>query len=150
MGDLLHFEDFTTGRVFELGSREVTTEEIIRFGRAYDPLSFHVDPDAPADGPYGGLIASGRHSAVVWMRLYVDAVLSRAAGMGSPGIEEIRWHRPVRPGDVLRGRITVLEATPSRTHPQRGTVRFDGELVNQDGEVATTVRGRNFFARRDA
>jgi acyl dehydratase len=150
MTDLLHFEDFPPGRVFDLGSREVTAEEIIRFGRAYDPLPFHVDPDAPADGPYGGLIASGRHSAVVWMRLYVDAVLSRAAGMGSPGIEEIRWHRPVRPGDVLHGRVTVLEAAPSRTRPQRGTVRFDGELVNQDGELATTVRGRNFFARRDA
>jgi acyl dehydratase len=150
MADLLHFEDFPPGRVFDLGSREVTAEEIIRFGRAYDPLPFHVDPDAPADGPYGGLIASGRHSAVVWMRLYVDAVLSRAAGMGSPGIEEIRWHRPVRPGDVLHGRVTVLEAAPSRTRPQRGTVRFDGELVNQDGELATTVRGRNFFARRDA
>jgi acyl dehydratase len=150
MADLLHFEDFPPGRVFDLGSREVTAEEIIRFGRAYDPLPFHVDPEAPADGPYGGLIASGRHSAVVWMRLYVDAVLSRAAGMGSPGIEEIRWHRPVRPGDVLHGRVTVLEAAPSRTRPQRGTVRFDGELVNQDGELATTVRGRNFFARRDA
>jgi acyl dehydratase len=150
MTDLLHFEDFPPGRVFDLGSREVTAAEIIRFGRAYDPLPFHVDPEAPADGPYGGLIASGRHSAVVWMRLYVDAVLSRAAGMGSPGIEEIRWHRPVRPGDVLHGRVTVLEAAPSRTRPQRGTVRFDGELVNQDGALATTVRGRNFFARRDA
>jgi acyl dehydratase len=145
---LLHFEDFTPGLVFELGFREVTTEAIVAFGLAYDPLPFHIDPDAPADGPYGGLIASGRHSALIWMRLYVDAVLGRAAGMGSPGLEEIRWHRPVRPGDVLHGRVTVLEATPSATHPGRGTVRFEGEVVNQDGEVATSVRGRNFFARR--
>ncbi len=148
VGDLLQFEDFTPGLVFELGSREVTTEAIVSFGRAYDPLSFHVDPDAPADGPYGGLVASGRHSALIWMRLYVDAVLSRAAGMGSPGLDEIRWHRPVRPGDVLYGRVTVLEATPSTTHPERGTVLFEGEVVNQHGEVATSIRGKNFFARR--
>ena len=150
MGDVLHFEDFTPGRVFELGSREVTTEDIVAFGRAYDPLPFHTDPDAPADGPYGGLIASGRHSALIWMRLYVDAVLSRAASMGSPGLEEIKWHRPVRPGDVLHGRVTVLEATPSATRPGRGTVRIQGEVVNQEGEVATSVRGRTFFARRGA
>ena len=93
--------------MFDLGSREVTAEAIIAFGLAYDPLPFHVDPDAPAGGPYGGLVASGRHSALIWMRLYVDAVLSRAAGMGSPGLE----------------------------------------VVNQHGEVATSVRGRNFFAR---
>lgn len=147
MGELLQFEDFTPGRVFDLGSREVTAEAIIAFGLAYDPLPFHVDPDAPADGPYGGLVASGRHSALIWMRLYVDAVLSRAAGMGSPGLDEIRWHRPVRPGDVLHGRITVLEAAPSAKHPGRGTVLFEGEVVNQHGEVATSVRGRNFFAR---
>ena len=150
MADLLYFEDFMPGRVFDLGSREVTAEEIIAFGRAYDPLPFHVDPNAAADGPYGGLVASGRHSALVWMRLYVDAVLSRAAGMGSPGLDEIRWHRPVRPGDVLHGRTTVLEATPSRTHPRRGTVVFAGEVANQEGEVATSIRGRNFFARRGA
>jgi acyl dehydratase len=81
------------------------------------------------------------------MRLYVDAVLSRAAAMGSPGLEEIRWHRPVRPGDVLQGRVTVLDATPSSSHPGRGTVRFQGEVVNQHGELATSVRGTNFFAR---
>jgi acyl dehydratase len=81
------------------------------------------------------------------MRLYVDAVLSRSAGMGSPGLDEIRWHQPVRPGDVLHGRVTVLGATPSATHPHRGTVLFQGEVVNQRGEVATSVRGRNFFAR---
>ena len=147
MGDLLQFEDFTPGLVIELGSREVTAEAIISFGLAYDPLPFHTDPDASADGPYGGLVASGRHSALIWMRLYVDAVLSRSAGMGSPGIGEIRWHQPVRPGDVLHGRVTVLEATPSATNPRRGTVLFEGEVVNQHGEVATSVRGTNFFAR---
>ena len=148
MGDLLQFEDFTPGRTFELGSREVTAEDIVRFGHAFDPLPFHTDPDAPADGPYGGLIASGRHSALIWMRLYVDAVLSRAASLGSPGLDEIRWHRPVRPGDVLHGRVTVLEATPSATRPGRGTVLVLGEVVNQDGEVATSIRGKTFFARR--
>ena len=147
MADLLQFEDFTPGLVIELGSREVTAEAIISFGLAYDPLPFHTDPDAAADGPYGGLVASGRHSALIWMRLYVDAVLSRSAGMGSPGLDEIRWHQPVRPGDVLHGRVTVLEATPSAKNPWRGTVLFEGEVVNQRGEVATSVRGTNFFAR---
>jgi acyl dehydratase len=84
------------------------------------------------------------------MRLYVDAVLSRAAGMGSPGLEELRWHVPVRPGDVLRGSVRVLEARPSSHREDRGTVLFQGELHNQTGELATSIRGFNYFARRTA
>ena len=146
MGDLLHFEDFTPGLVIELGSREVTAEAIISFGLAYDPLPVHTDPDASADGPYGGLVASGRHSALIWMRLYVDAVLSRAAD----GLARARRHslaqaraprrRAPRPDHSARGEAVGDE-------PCRGTVLFQGEVVNQHGEVATLVRGRNFFAR---
>lgn len=150
MDDRLHFEDFTPGRVFELGNWHVMTEEIVAFGKAYDPLPFHTDPDAPAEGPYGGLISSGRHSGVIWMRLLVDAVLNRSAATGSPGIDEIRWHRPVRPEDVLHGRATVAEARLSGTRAGRGTVVFEGEVVNQDGDVATSIRYRTFFARRRA
>jgi acyl dehydratase len=146
----LYFEDFTPGRVFELGTWEMTVDDMVEFGRTWDPLPFHTDPDAPADGPYGGLIASGRHSGLVWMRLYVDTVLLRAASLGSPGLDEIKWHRPVRPGDALTCRVTVLEARPSSSRADRGTVVFDGVVENQDGEVATTIRGANFIARRSA
>jgi acyl dehydratase len=146
--DLLMFEDFTSGQLIELGTTTVSEEEIVAFGREWDPLDLHVDPVAAAEGPYGGLIASGRHSCLLWMRLYVDAVLNRAAGMGSPGIEEIRWHVPVRPGDVLRGRVRVLEVAPSSVRDDRGTVHFEGDLVNQNDEVATTIRGRNYYKRR--
>ena len=150
MSELLHFEDFPPGRVFEIGTWEVTTEEIVDFGRKWDPLPFHVDPDTPADGPYGGLIASGRHSAMIWGRLWVDAVLLRAASLGSPGFQEIKWHRPVRPGDVLTGTTTVVEARVSASRPGVGIVVLDGAVTNQDGDVATTVRYTALVARRDA
>lgn len=150
MTELLHYEDFPVGRVFELGTWEVTAEEIVDFGRKWDPLPFHTDPDAPADGPYGGLIASGRHSALIWMRLWADVVLLRSAFLGSPGIAEIKWHRPVRPGDVLAGATTILDARVSSSRPGVGIVTIEGAVTNQDGEVATTVRVTGFFGIRGA
>jgi acyl dehydratase len=144
----LYFEDFRPGREWTLGTWSITAEQIVEFGLEWDPLPFHTDPEAPADGPYGGLIASGRHSTFIWMRLYVDAVLSKAISLGSPGIDEVKWHRPVRPGDVLTAHLKVLEARPSSSRPERGTVVFEGSIVNQDGEVATTIRGANFIGRR--
>jgi acyl dehydratase len=150
MAELLHFEDFPVGHVFELGSWEVTADEIVDFGLKWDPLPFHTDPDAPADGPYGGLIASGRHSALIWMRLWADAVLLRSASLGSPGIDEIKWHRPVRPGDVLTGTTTILAARVSSSRPEVGIVTLDGAVTNSDGEVATTVRVTGFFRVRSA
>ena len=97
----LTFEDFEPGRVFELGAREVTEEEIVAFAREWDPQPFHVDPEAAQESSFGGLIASGWHTGAMWMRLYVDSLLVGAASMGSPGIEELRWLAPVRPGDTL-------------------------------------------------
>src|ERR687896_2668164 len=126
-----YFEDFEPGHVFELGSRTVTAEEIVAFARQWDPQPFHTDEEAAAASVFGGLIASGWHTGAMWMRLYVDSLLDGAASMGSPGIEELRWLAPVRPGDTLRGRLTVLETTPSETRPGRGTVRIRGEMVNQ-------------------
>ena len=128
MGDLLQFEDFTPGLVIELGSREVTTEAIIAFGLAYDPLPFHTDPDASADGPYGGLVASGRHSALIWMRLYVDAVLSRSAGMGSPGTR----------GDSL---------APARAPGRRAARPHHGAGGDAVGDAATAA-GRSYSRAR--
>ena len=143
-----HFEDFATGDVFELGSRAVTKEEIVAFAREYDPQFLHVDEQAATAGPFGGLIASGWHTGALWMRMYVDALLVDSVSMGSPGIEELRWLQPVRPGDTLRGRLTVLETAPSERRPDRGTVRSRGEMLNQHGELVLTMVARGYFGRR--
>ena len=143
-----YFEDFEPGQVVELGSRTVTEEEIVAFAREYDPQPFHVDPAAAAGSVFGGLIASGWHTGAMWMRLYVDSMLGSTSAQGSPGIEELRWLAPVRPGDSLSGRLTVLEATPSERRPDRGTVRIRGEMVNQDGVTVLSMVSRGHFGRR--
>ena len=143
----LTFEDFEPGRVFELGTREVTEDEIVAFAREWDPQPFHVDPEAAQESIFGGLIASGWHTGAMWMRLYVDSLLVGAASMGSPGIEELRWLAPVRPGDTLEGRLTVLEATPSERRPDRGTIRIRGEMINQDGVIVMSMVSRGHFGR---
>lgn len=145
----LHFEDFTPGRVFGLGTRRMSREDILAFARQFDPQPFHIDEEAARASSFGGLIASGWHSAAVFMRLYVDAVLHDAASMGSPGISELRWRAPVRPGDEVRGEFVVEAAEPSSGREDRGTVFFRGELRNQDDVVVLTMRGRGYFARRN-
>jgi acyl dehydratase len=145
----LYFEDFAAGQVYELGSRTVTEDEIVDFARQWDPQPFHVDPEAAKQSVFGGLIASGWQTGAIWMRMYVDTVLGSAA-RGSPGIEELRWLAPVRPGDRLSGRLTVLEATPSATKPDRGTIRIRGEMVNQDGVTVMAMTSRGHFGRRAA
>jgi acyl dehydratase len=143
-----YFEDFEPGQVFELGTRTVTEAEIVEFAERWDPQPFHLDPEAAEKTVFGGLIASGWHTGAMWMRLYVDTMLDGPASMGSPGIEELRWLAPVRPGDTLHGRLTVLETTPSERRPDRGTVRIRGEMVNQDGVTVLTMTSRGHFGRR--
>ena len=143
----LHFEDIQPGQVYELGTRTVTEDELIAFARDFDPQPFHVDPEAAKESVFGGLVASGWHTGAIWMRMYVDTMLG-AAARGSPGIEELRWLAPVRPGDTLTGRLTVLEATPSATKPDRGTIRIRGEMVNQDGVTVMAMTSRGHFGRR--
>ena len=143
-----YFEDFEPGQVFELGSRAVTEAEIVAFAREWDPQPFHVDGEAAQASVFGGLIASGWHTGAMWMRLYVDSLLGHSASMGSPGIEELRWLAPVRPGDTLHGRLTVLEAAPSERRRDRGTIRSRGEMVNQDGVVVMSMIARGHFRRR--
>ncbi len=143
-----YFEDFEPGQVFDLGERRVSAEEIVAFAREFDPQPFHVEEDAAAGSPFGGLIASGWHTATIFMRLYVDSLLSRAASMGSPGIDELRWLKPVRPGDTLHARLIILDATSSGRHPGRGTVQLRAEMRNQRGEEVMTFTGRGLFARR--
>ena len=143
-----YFEDFTTGQVFDLGSKVVTEAEIVAFARQFDPQPFHLDPEAAKESVFGGLIASGWHTGAMWMRLYVDSMLGGSAGRGSPGVEELRWLAPVRPGDTLTGQLTVLDVAPSERRPDRGTVRIRGELVNQEGVTVMSMTSRGHFGRR--
>jgi acyl dehydratase len=144
----LYFEDFEPGQVYELGSTVVTEDAIVDFARQFDPQPFHLDAAAATESVFGGLIASGWHTGAMWMRLYVDSLLGGGSGQGSSGIEELRWLAPVRPGDTLSGRLIVLEATPSESHPERGTIRIRGEMVNQDGVTVMSMISRGRFARR--
>ena len=145
-----YFEDFRAGEVIELGRHEVSEEEIVGFARQWDPQPFHVDPEAARQSVFGGLIASGWHTGAMWMRLYVGAMLDTAASQGSPGVEDLRWLAPVRPGDTLSGRLTVLDVRPSERRLDRGTVRIRGEMVNQDGVTVMTMVSRGHFGRRPA
>ena len=143
-----YFEDFAVGETLELGSVQVSAAEIMAFAEQFDPQPFHVDPVRAEASVFGGLVASGWHTAGLYMRLFAEGVLNRAPSLGSPGVERLRWLRPVRPGDTLRARFTVLDARPSRSRPDRGIVRSRGEMINQDGEVALSLEATNFFGRR--
>jgi acyl dehydratase len=143
-----YFEDYVPGTVVEYGEIRVDEAGIIEFACRYDPQYIHVDRQAAASGPFGGLIASGWHTATVMMRLLVDRFLPKTASLGSPGIDELRWTRPVRPGDVLHIRVTVLEATRSRSRPDRGMVRTLVEVVNQNGEVVMSLKPMNIIGCR--
>ena len=144
---LRYWEDFRVGETFELGSVTIDGDEMMRFAQRFDPQPFHVDPVAAKDTPFGGLIASGWFTGSLFMRLYVEAVLSGAASQGSPGLSELRWLAPVRAGDVLTGRLTVLDMAPSSTRTTRGTVFMRGELVRA-GEPVVTMTFRGLFGRR--
>lgn len=143
-----YFEDFAAGQVFDLGSHEFTRDEIVDFAQRWDPQPFHLDEDAAAACAFGGLVASGWHTACVFMRLYVDALLLDAASMGSPGLQELRWLLPVRPGDVLRGTAQVTDVTPSSVRADRGTVFMRWEMHNERGELVAGMTGRGLFGRR--
>jgi acyl dehydratase len=143
-----YWEDFPVGRGFEYGSRTLTEEEIIRFASQWDPQRFHTDPLAAKATPFRGLVASGWHTGCVLMRLMCDAYLNEASCIGSPGIEEWRFALPVRPGDTLRFRSTVLESRLSASKPDRGIVKFRWELLNQRDEVAVSMVGTQFYLRR--
>ena len=147
---MIWFEDFTVGRVFELGTVTVTEEDIIEFASRYDPQPFHTDPEAAVGSSFGGLIASGWHTGSLWMRMYADTVLSQTDSRGSPGMEEVRWRAPVRPGDTLTGTTTVVDTQPSSKDPTRGTVFTESAMTNQDGVAVMTMQARGMFGRRPA
>jgi acyl dehydratase len=143
-----YFEDFKVGDVTDVGPVSVSEEEIVDFASRYDPQPFHIDPEAAKSSPFGGLIASGWHTTALFMGMFVRGILLDSASLGSPGVEEIRWTAPVRPGDRLTGRVTVTDVQPSSKNPARGTVFTTSEVFNQDGTPVMSLKARGFFARR--
>lgn len=144
----LHWEDFRAGQVIELGERVLSVEEITAFGRQWDPQLFHTDPVAAVDGPFGGLVASGWHTASVWVRMFVDGILNHAVALGGPGVEGLRFFQPTRPGMLLRCRLVVREVLPSSKRPDRGTIVADAEIRDADDEPVMRFGLRTYLARR--
>jgi acyl dehydratase len=134
-----YFEDYIPGGVYEYGTITVTEPEIIEFARQFDPQPMHLDHEQAARGRFGGIVASGWHTVGLAMRLYVDHYLSRVASLASPGVDELRWPHPVRPGDSLRIRVSILDVRPSRSKPDRGVVRGRVEALNQDGQLVLSM-----------
>ena len=145
-----YFEDYRPGLVVTGGPVSVSEAEILDFARSYDPQPMHTDRAAAEAGQFGGLIASGWHTAALTMRLVATEFLSPASGLASPGIDELRWLKPVRPGDVLCLRATVLEARPSRSKPDQGVVRSLVEVLNQSGEVVMSLKPISIILCRPA
>jgi len=146
----LHWEDFTPGRVFEHGPRHITREEILAFAAEFDPQPMHLDEEAARNTLLGGLGASGWHACGLVMRMIADAFLLNSASRGAPGIDEVKWLLPIRPGDDLRLRATVLETRASRSRTDMGFVRFSFELINQTGAPAVLLVTSLMLGRRDA
>jgi len=145
-----YFEDFAEGLAFDLGTFSYTEDEIVAFAREYDPQPMHTDAEAARRSIYGGVIASGWQTATSYMRRLVDGIMRDSDSIGSPGIDRLRWLKPVRPGDSLRARFTVLEARASNSRPDWGIVRSRGEVLNQHDEVVMDIEAVNFFGRRPA
>jgi len=144
-----YFEDYIAEVEQEVGSVSMSEAEIIDFGNKYDPQDFHTDPGKAAAGPFGGLIASGWHTTAVVMRLLVDRYLDSASSLGSPGVDELRWLAPVRPGDVLTVRAKVLQARRSSSKPDRGLIHTSVSVSNQDGVLVMTMKAVNVVACRE-
>jgi len=143
-----YFEDYIPGEVFEFGERTVSEAEIVEFARQFDPQYFHIDPEKAKTSRFGGVIASGWHTVSLVMRIYVDHFVSHVASLASPGTDEIRWPNPVRPGDTLRLRVTILDSRLSRSKSDRGVVRSKLEALNQKDELVLSLIGISILARR--
>ena len=146
----LHFEDFPVGEVVSYGSYEVTAEEIVAFAREFDPQPFHLDAAAARDSILGGLAASGWHVCAMFMRMMYDGYLAETASMGSPGIDEVKWLKPVHAGEVLSCRRTTRAARISAKRPEMGLVTFQWELFNAAGEKKTDIVGTSIVTVRGA
>ena len=144
----MYFEDFFVGQELQLGSRLVTEEQIIAFATQFDPQPFHIDHGAAAQSIFGGVVASGWHTCSMMMRIVVDGVLKGSSSMGSPGLDSVRWLKPVRPGDTLSVAYLTKAVRPSRSKPDRGVVLSLWQASNQHGEVVATIEGMGMFRRR--
>lgn len=145
-----YFEDYVPGSVFEYGPISASEADIIAFAKQFDPQYIHTNPEAAAQGPFGGIIASGWYTASLMMRLFADHFLSKVAAIASPGVDELRWVRPVRPGDSLLIRIRITDARRSRSKPDRGVVHAQVEVLNQNREIVMTVKTMSMLRCRSA
>jgi acyl dehydratase len=145
-----YFEDFHPGQEIDLGERTVSEEEIIAFARQFDPQPFHVDREAASESIYGGVIASGWHTCSMMMRMVVDGLMCTASSMGSPGLDGVRWLRPLRAGDTLRVRYLTTGVKASNSKPDRGVVWSKWVATNQHGEEICVIEGMGMFGRRPA
>jgi acyl dehydratase len=143
-----YWEDFAVGTVREFGGMKLEKADIVRFAKDWDPQPFHVDEEAAKQSPYGGLIASGWQTCAAAMRMCCDAYLLDAASVGSPGVENVRWVKPVRPGDTLKVRLEVLEARELKSKPGVGLVKNRWQLFNQNGEEVMQMEGFGMFLQR--
>jgi acyl dehydratase len=146
----LYWEDFSSGQVSDCGSRLITRAEIIAFAAEYDPQPMHLDEAAARGSLFGGLVASGWHTCCVLMRILSDDFLADASFMGAPGVEEVQWLAPIRPGDRIKARATVLETRASRSRPDLGFVKFRFELINAADQPVMTLIVSPMFGRRAA
>lgn len=145
---MLYFDDLEAGAVYELGTVEVDEDELIEFATRYDPQPFHIDPAAAKESHFGGIVASGWHTCAMFMRLFVDGFTSKTSSMGSPGMDELRWLAPVRPGDRLTATFTIVSTRPSASKPDRGLIEALWELHNQDDVTVMRMRGTGMYGRR--
>ncbi len=145
-----YFEDFKPGDVIPMGERTLTQAEMVAFAREFDPQPFHVDEEAAQHSMFGGLIASGWHTCSVMMRMMCDSHLNESASLGAPGLDNIRWLLPVRPGDTLRAARIILETRASQSKPNVGIIKSRWEVRNQKDEMVMTLEGYGMFGRRPA
>lgn len=145
-----YFEDFHPGQEVDLGERSVSEEEIVAFARQFDPQPFHIDREAAGASIYGGVIASGWHTCSLMMRMVVDGLMCSASSMGSPGLDGVRWLRPLRAGDTIRVRYLTTQVKASHSKPDRGVVWSRWTATNQHGEEICTIEGMGMFGRRPA
>lgn len=144
-----YWEDFKVGEVEQIGGKKVERDEVIAFAKQFDPQLFHVDETAAKASMYGGLIASGWHTCAMVMRMMCDAYMLQSASVGSPGIDKLKWLKPVRPGDTLRAQRTTLESRTSKSRPEIGIVSNLWEVFNQEGEMVMSMQGYGMFRRRN-
>ena len=144
-----YWEDFKVGEVEQIGGKRVDRDELIEFAKQFDPQPFHIDEAAAKHSMYGGLIASGWHTCAMVMRMMCDAYLSQSASVGSPGIDNLKWLKPVRPGDMISARRTTLETRVSKSKPDIGIVNNLWEVFNQNGEMVMSMQGYGMFRRRN-